>query len=50
MKDLEKPHNESEAIEMLHRYNEDVLPQKFGKAGMIWVSFLLALIVIGLYN
>lgn len=50
MKDLEKPHNEQEAITMLHRYNEDVLPKKFGKVGMMWVAFLGIVIVIGLYN
>ena len=50
MKDLEKPHNEKEAIDMLHRYNEDVLPKKFGKVGMAWVAFLCIVIVVGLYN
>ena len=50
MKDLIKPGNEQEAIEMLHRYNEDLLPQKFGKAGKLWVTFLLLIIALGLFN
>lgn len=50
MKDLIKPANEQEAIQMLHRYNEDVLPQKFGKAGKTWVVILLVIIAFGVYN
>lgn len=42
--------NDQEAIEMLHRFNDHLLPQKFGKAGKIWVIFLIAVIATGLYN
>ena len=50
MKEIIKPVNEQEAIEMLHRYNEDLLPQKFGMAGKLWVTILCLVIAIGLYN
>jgi Ni/Fe-hydrogenase subunit HybB-like protein len=50
MKDFVRPENEQQAIDMLHRYNEDLLPQKFGRTGKLWVGFLLLIIVIGLYN
>jgi Ni/Fe-hydrogenase subunit HybB-like protein len=50
MEDLIKPKNENEAIDMLHRYNEDLLPQRFGKAGKLWVAFLLIICAVGLYN
>jgi molybdopterin-containing oxidoreductase family membrane subunit len=31
------------------KITSDLLPQKFGKAGMIWTSFLIVLCLIGLY-
>ncbi|MBI4930621.1 MAG: polysulfide reductase NrfD [Bacteroidetes bacterium] len=34
---------------MLHKYNEDLLPQKFGIRGTVWTCFLCIVIVIGLY-
>lgn len=49
MEDLNKPGNEQEAITMLRRYNEDLLPQKFGMAGKLWVMFLLLICGVGLY-
>lgn len=50
MEDSIKPTNELEAIDMLHRYNQDMLPQKFGKAGKIWVIILCVIIAFGLFN
>jgi molybdopterin-containing oxidoreductase family membrane subunit len=49
MEELGRPNNEKEAIQMLHRYNMDLLPQKFGIAGKIWVMLLLLIIGVGLY-
>ena len=50
MEDLITPKSEKEAIEMLNRYNEDLLPRKFGIAGKLWVTVLCIVIAIGLYN
>ncbi len=47
MEDITKPANESEAIEMLHQFNNDLLPQKFGKIGVTWVIFLCIVISVG---
>ena len=49
MEDLKKPASEAEAIDMLHRYNRDLLPQRFGMAGRVWVGFLLVVCGMGLY-
>jgi Ni/Fe-hydrogenase subunit HybB-like protein len=40
---------EAEAVEMIRRSNHELLPQKFGIAGKLWVGFLLAVIGIGLF-
>lgn len=50
MEETNKHMSEKEAIDMLHHYNDDLLPQKFGKAGKAWVIFLLLVIAFGLYN
>lgn len=50
MEESSKHINDQEAIEMLHRYNTHLLPKKFGKAGKIWVAFLVAVIIVGLFN
>ncbi|MBI4947351.1 MAG: polysulfide reductase NrfD [Bacteroidetes bacterium] len=34
---------------MLHQFNEDLLPKKFGKIGVTWVLFLCTVIAIGLF-
>jgi Ni/Fe-hydrogenase subunit HybB-like protein len=49
MKDISRPKNEEEAIQMLHQFNEDLLPKKFGRPGKLWVSFLCIVIAVGLY-
>lgn len=49
MNDIVKPANEAEAIKMLHQFNEDLLPKKFGKIGVTWVLFLCTVIAIGLF-
>ena len=48
MKDILKPKNEEEAIQMLHKFNEDLLPRKFGKTGQIWTGLLCVVIAVGL--
>ncbi len=50
MRDIIKPKNDAESIEMLHKFNQDMLPHKFGKLGKAWVVFLLIVIAFGLYN
>lgn len=50
MEDANKHISDQEAIEMLHKYNDDLLPRKFGTAGKMWVVFLLAVIIVGLIN
>ena len=49
MKDIIKPIDEAAAIEMLHKFNEDLLPKKFGKVGQLWVVFLCIVIGVGIY-
>ncbi|MGP8216310.1 MAG: NrfD/PsrC family molybdoenzyme membrane anchor subunit [Bacteroidia bacterium] len=49
MKDIIKPANDAEAIQMLHQFNEDLLPKKFGRIGVMWTIFLCAVIVNGLF-
>jgi Ni/Fe-hydrogenase subunit HybB-like protein len=50
MEDKNKPKSEAEEARMLRVYNEDLLPRKFGKAGKIWVTFLITLCALGLYS
>jgi molybdopterin-containing oxidoreductase family membrane subunit len=50
MEDIKRPVNEAEAIQMLHQYNEDLLPKKFGIRGTIWTSLLCIVCIIGLYS
>jgi len=49
MNDIIKPVNDEEAIQMLHQFNEDLLPKKFGRIGVIWTIFLCAVIINGLF-
>jgi molybdopterin-containing oxidoreductase family membrane subunit len=49
MEDIVKPANDAEAIKMLHQFNEDLLPKKFGKIGVTWVLFLCVIIINGLF-
>ena len=50
MRDIIKPKNDAESIEMLRKFNQDMLPHKFGKIGKAWVIFLCVVIAFGLYN
>jgi molybdopterin-containing oxidoreductase family membrane subunit len=49
MQDIVKPVDEAEAIQMLHQFNEDLLPKKFGRTGVAWFLFLCAVIANGLF-
>ncbi len=49
MNDVLKPANEAEAIKMLHQYNKDSLPKKFGKIGVAWTLLLCVIIINGLF-
>src|SRR5579872_2443304 len=49
MEDILKPANETEAIKMLHQFNEDLLPKKFGRIGVTWTLFLCIVILNGLF-
>ena len=49
MQDILKPVNEADAIKMLHQFNEDLLPKKFGRIGVTWFLFLCAVILNGLF-
>ncbi len=49
MKDIIKPKDDAEAIQMLHQFNEDLLPKKFGKIGVTWTIFLCLVIANGLF-
>jgi len=40
---------EVDAIQMLHQFNEDLLPKKFGKIGMAWTAFLCIIFLTGVY-
>jgi molybdopterin-containing oxidoreductase family membrane subunit len=40
---------EADAINMLHQFNEDVLPRKFGSIGKAWTALLLIVFLTGIY-
>jgi molybdopterin-containing oxidoreductase family membrane subunit len=42
--------NEREAVAMLHEFNEDLLPKKFGTVGKAWTALLLAVFFWGIYS
>jgi Ni/Fe-hydrogenase subunit HybB-like protein len=48
MEALNIPMNESDAIKAMNRYNQDLLPKRFGKAGKIWVVLLCIIFFLGL--
>ena len=50
MEDIIKPKNDEEAIKMLHQFNADLLPKKFGRIGVTWVIFLCIVIAVGLFS
>src|ERR1041385_4812884 len=41
--------SEADAIKMLHEYNEDLLPKKFGIVGKAWTALLLIVFLTGVY-
>jgi Ni/Fe-hydrogenase subunit HybB-like protein len=49
MEEKIKTINEKEAIQMLHRFNEDLLPKKFGKIGMAWTTLLCVVFLTGIF-
>ena len=40
---------EADAINMLHQYNEDTLPKKFGPIGKAWTVLLLIVFLAGVF-
>ncbi len=40
---------ESEAVAMLHQFNEDLLPKKFGTIGKAWTALLIVVFLFGVY-
>jgi molybdopterin-containing oxidoreductase family membrane subunit len=41
--------NEREAVAMLHQFNEDLLPKKFGIIGKAWMALLIVVFLFGVY-
>lgn len=41
---------ETDAIQMLHQYNEDMLPRKFGTIGKAWTALLFVVFLAGVYS
>jgi Ni/Fe-hydrogenase subunit HybB-like protein len=49
MEEKLKTISEKEAIQMLHQFNEDLLPKKFGKIGMAWTALLFIVFLTGIF-
>ena len=49
MEKYKKELNDADAIELLHQYNEDLLPRKFGIIGKTWTLFLFIGFLTGIY-
>src|SRR5512138_918901 len=49
MEELDLQIKEADAINMLHQYNEETLPKKFGPIGKLWTALLLVVFLTGVF-
>ena len=49
MKAVENVNRFIEAQHLMEKYEKDLLPQRFGKAGKIWVALLIIICLLGVY-